>query len=1092
MTDNIQILKAKLDKFIDKYYANLLLKGIIFIPIVFFLIIFFVSWLEYINWFSINIRLFIFLFSFATLLFFLFVFLLVPLLKFFKIGKRLSDRKAAKIIALHFPDIQDKIINTLELHHDFYEKNDLIIAGINQKIEELSKFDFSEAVNFKSNLKIAPYLIIALLVFLLSFFIKPEIYTYGTKRLVDFNREYVKEADFSVFVDTKKLTVNKGNNLKIDLILDGQKLPEELFINYGNLDFLLEKVTEKHYKYKFKNVNNNFYFNVHNNNFRSKNYEVKVLLTPILKNYKVNLIYPKYINKNNETISNINEINIPYGSNLEWEFFTQFCDSILLKKKDTILPYEVKDNLLKISDIALKSTTFFISLINKNARVESLISIKINVIPDLYPSIRVNYVKDETNHRLFYFKGIISDDFGFSKLEVCKNKLNVEPINYIKNLKQQEFYYAYEFPKDSLGTEIYFQVYDNDFVGGPKQARSDAIKITFPKAAEIDTKQKEDFKEITEKLDKSLMMAYELERDIQEIKKSLINDNLKNWEKKKQIENLIDKHNQLNKIINEIAKKNLEKDNFKNSFSESAQELLEKQKQIQELLENVMSDEIKKMLEELEKLSQQYNEDKLNELSKKMEINYDELSKELDRNLELLKKFEIEERINNQIENLKNLSDKQKNLGEKLAQKNTDIDSLKKENKENAEELSRINKEYKENVEKNEELKKPMDLKDFQESFEQIEKNILDNEQQMQENKEKGQENAKQNAKDLKQLAENMQKMLEKNKQKEMGENADALRLLLNNLFFISFEQEELMNEFLHINYDNPKYIHFLEEQKKLTDDFKIVRDSLYSLSKRTPLIGKHISKSAFNIENEMINTLSFIEKRNIGMARRKQQEVLTSSNDMILLLSESLEKMDAMGGGQGSGSQKKKQKPKKDGKESLSDMKKAQEGFKKQLQDMLNNMKNGKGKNKAQMGKMLAQQEILQQMLNQLLNNGEVGKQATKQLKEIKNLMEMNKRDLINMQLSDQTFFRQKQIMTRLLEAEDAEQERDKEDRREAEQVKEYKISNPKKIFENNKEKINFNEIFNTKAVNLLEFYKYKYIDYLQKIDSVKIDIKH
>lgn len=1087
MTDNIQILKDKLNKFIDKYYANLLLKGIIFIPIVFFLVIFFVSWLEYINWFSINIRLFIFLFSFATLLFFVFVFLLVPLLKFFKIGKRLSDRKAAKIIALHFPDVQDKIINALELHNDFSEKDELIIAGINQKIEELSKFNFSEAVNFKSNLKIAPYLIIALLVFLLSFFVTPEIYTSGTKRLVDFNTEYVKEVDFSVFVDNKKLSVNKGDNLQIDIILDGQKLPEELFINYGNLDFLLEKITEKHYKYKFKNVNNNFYFGIHDNkNFRSKNYEVKVLLTPILKNYKANLIYPKYINKNNETFSNINEINVPHGSNLEWEFFTQFCDSILLKKKDTILSYKVKNNFLKISNIALKNTTFFVSLINQNTKIESLIGIKVNVIPDLYPSIRVNYVKDKTNQRLFYFKGIISDDFGFSKLEVHKSK-NKEAINYIKNLRQQEFYYAYEFPKDSLETEIYFKVYDNDFVGGPKSAHSDAIKITFPKAAEIDNKQKEDFKAITEKLDKSLMMAYELERDIQEIKKSLINDNLKNWEKKKQIENLIDKHNQLNKIVNEIAKKNLEKDNFKNSFSESAQELLEKQKQIQELLENVMSDEIKKMLEELEKLSQQYNEDKLNELSKKMEINYDELSKELDRNLELLKKFEIEERINNQIENLKKLSRKQNKLGKELGQRKTNLDSLKKQNKKNVEELQRISKEYKENKEKNEELKNPMDLKDFQDSFKQIEKNILDNEKQIQDNEQNAKENAKQNAKDLKQLAENMKEMLEKNKQKEMGENADALRLLLNNLFFISFGQEKLMNEFLYIDYDNPKYIHFLEEQKKLTDDFKIVRDSLYSLSKRTPLIGKHISKSAFSIENEMINTLSFIEKRNIGMARRKQQEVLTSSNDMILLLSESLQKMDAMGGGQGSGNKKKKQKPKKNAKESLSDMKKTQESFKQQLQDMLNNMKQGKGKSKAQMGKMLAQQEVLQQMLNELLNNGDIGKQATKQLKEIKNLMEMNKRDLVNMQLSDQTFFRQKQIMTRLLEAEDAEQERDKENRREAEQARDYKISNPKKIFENDKEKINFNEIFNTKSINLLDFYKYKYIDYLQKIDSVK-----
>ena len=83
-----------------------------------------------------------------------------------------------------------------------------------------------------------------------------------------------------------------------------------------------------------------------------------------------------------------------------------------------------------------------------------------------------------------------------------------------------------------------------------------------------------------------------------------------------------------------------------------------------------------------------------------------------------------------------------------------------------------------------------------------------------------------------------------------------------------------------------------------------------------------------------------------------------------------------------------------------MSDVKKGQESLKGQLEQMIQQMKDGSKPGKEgqmKLAQMLAQQEIYQQMLNQIMNNGSVGSNAQKQLKEIQHLMEQNKRDIVN-----------------------------------------------------------------------------------------------
>jgi hypothetical protein len=276
--------------------------------------------------------------------------------------------------------------------------------------------------------------------------------------------------------------------------------------------------------------------------------------------------------------------------------------------------------------------------------------------------------------------------------------------------------------------------------------------------------------------------------------------------------------------------------------------------------------------------------------------------------------------------------------------------------------------------------------------------------------------------------------------------------------------------------------------QNNLSDIFVIIKDSLNEVSKRNAYLGNHISKKAFSIENKLFSIKEIKRDEVIRKINTEQRYIIEYSNDLVLLISESLKNLENMfGSGGESGNKKNKPKP---GKPSLSEMRKSQESIKEQLEGMINQMKQGNNTGKSpssdKLGKMLSQQEVFQQMLNELSSGSGVGKEYTKQLQEINQLIDANRKDLARMEISQLTLNRQKQIVTRLLEAEKSEQEREIDDIRKSKEPINYSISDPKAMFNNDSQKINFEEIISKTSLQLQSFYKNKYQEYINKLNQI------
>ena len=156
MKETYNIFIAKLDKFIRKFYKNQLIKGGIYtlsLLIVFFLL---VNVFEYYGRFNSLTRTTIFYVYLLINLFIVSKYIFIPLLKLYRFGKIISHEQAAIIIGDHFTNVKDKLLNTLQLKKLADLENQdasLLMAGIDQKIQELDSVPFHSAITFKVNKK---------------------------------------------------------------------------------------------------------------------------------------------------------------------------------------------------------------------------------------------------------------------------------------------------------------------------------------------------------------------------------------------------------------------------------------------------------------------------------------------------------------------------------------------------------------------------------------------------------------------------------------------------------------------------------------------------------------------------------------------------------------------------------------------------------------------------------------------------------------------------------------------------------------------------------------------------------------------------
>ena len=1111
--NSFNTLLHQIDSFIRKYYKNQLVKGLILLVGVFLLSFLFVTSLEFFGRFNSLIRAFLF-FTFLLINSFILTFyVIIPLLKLFSFGKTISREQASTIIGEFFPEISDRLINTLQLSSLLTSKGasyELVKASIEQRSKSISSIPFVNGIDLKKNYKYFKWILPLLLVtFLLALFF-PAIFTQSTKRVVNYDKEFKMDAPFEFILKNKNFQLQEGEDLQINVQTIGNLLPSKVYLVSSQGKFLMQKSTRIDNSFLLERLSTDLKFHFEANGFTSASYFVKVQPKATIGVLNAQLNFPSYIGRKDEFIENIGDIDIPEGTKVTWFVKTKNTSSVVFNlgnKKESFSTTDIEFSKVFKSSQQLK-------LIYKNAFVSKIDSVNYfyQVTKDAFPEIHSHELKDSLITSVRYFTGELIDDYGISQLyfvykinssgKVIEKK---KKINVLSSTHQQ-FNFAIDFKEENLSLndriDYYFEVFDNDGVNGPKSSKSSLSSFQLPSLDKLNEQRDSEQDLAKDKMNKLFTKAQQFEKNVDRLKKDLLNDKSSEWNKLNQLQQLKEQQKSIEKELNSLQNQMNESIENKNELSELDKELIAKQEMIQDLLDKVMDDELKDLLNKLEELMKSNDNENLNKKLEKLEVKSQDMQKQLDRSIELLKKMQVNEKIDAVEKELNELSKEQESLKDKLDNNKIDKESSIKKQNEINKRFEELKEDLKELNKLNDQLLAPLPLTPSSETEKDIQ-NELNNAKDALEkgNEKKATKNQQKAASEMKKLSDELNKKQSSANKKQKGEDMESIRLLLENLITLSFNQESILKDFTSLSTNDPSYKSKGRLQRSLMDDFKLVEDSLLRLAKRQASIATFIDKELNTINENFNSSIEAIDEHQKNRITTYLQFAMTGINNLALLLNESLQnmqsEMNAEGKGDGSCPNP---KPGKSG--SGGDVDDMKEMLKKQLEKLekakqqggkkpgdkpggsLPNGKEGQGMSGKEIAKMAAQQSALRQRLEQLkkeLNND--GKGSGNKLNPLIKSLEQQEKDLINRTKNSDLIKRQKEILTRLLESEEALREKGFDEKRQSKSGKDYKNSNLKSINEYNQKKLKQIDLIKTIEPVYKKYYKDKSSSYFNEV---------
>lgn len=1104
-------LLTQVDAFIRKYYKNQMLRGILLFILIFIISYFVVVGLEYLGRFSSNIRLTLLLAFIGVNIYVFIKYIIKPIGKLFSFGKRIDRYQAAKIIGTFFPDVNDRLLNTLQLNDSANTQQgniELLQASVSQNAQKLSVFSFTAAVDYKENRKYLKFLLPILFGVILIGFIAPSLFRDGTERLVKYNETFIPPAPFSFNLMNETLLVEEGEDLPIELTLKskkGEEIPNRVYIVSDQGKFVMDKKTSNTAVYMFSKIKKKTTFRFLANGFYSKDYTVDVVGKASLGGLTANINFPDYLGMNDQDIANPGDLLVPEGTVIEWNGTSKNTQFLEIGFSDSLHRFERKG--FRFASVFRTSQKVYTLLHNSSIDKVDSLAFQIDVIKDAFPEIEVSEVLDSTNSKKRNFEGLVRDDHGLRNVVFTytinkKNDESVTKRQEVPNISGTKSSYSMRFDISNLPLDLedelnyYFTVYDNDGVNGSKATQSKKFTYRAPSAEELSNKREASKEASKNAMDDMITESKELNESIDRLKMEMLNTTNPSWKELQQLEKIKEQRNSLEDRLKNLKKQMAKDFEEKSNLTPVEESLLEKQALLEELMDDIMDDELLDLLEQLEELMKNAEQEGMQELMEDLEVNAEDMEDQMDRTMEMLKQLDVEERIDDLENDLEKLAQDQDALTDDLKNENTTTDEAQNKQEELNDQFEKLQEDIDKLMDKNDELKRPMELDDMKEDQESVKEAMEEAKESLEKNdSKKAQAEQKEASDQMKQMSSKMSAMKKQSKQQQQQEDMESLRSLLSNLMHLSFDQEQILDNLKETSVNSPSFGDLGRDQRSLMDNFRPIEDSLNALSDRIPKVATFINKEVSGIKKEFRNMPDDIDERRSRQLKIKQQFAMTHLNNLALFLNESLEKMqqDMQGEQSGSGSC---DNPGGKGKGSPSDeMDGIKEMLKKQLKEMEKGNQPGGKKpgNKEgapipfgnkQAAQMAAQQNAMRKKLEQMKKDlNKEGQSDGDALNDLLKELEEQEKGLVNKQWDDQMVRRQEEILTRLLESEKALEERGFDDQRESKSGKDEDFSNQIEFLEYKIQKEKQIELLRTLDPTFSKYYKDRANDYFNRI---------
>ncbi|MFH1289004.1 MAG: DUF4175 family protein [bacterium] len=732
------------------YNFSLKLKGIEFTKgIILFLtasLFFIIAITPLINYFGNNYN-FLLVLRYGSLLFFglIFVFLQIPVLK------RYNAEKTAFLIETQIPQLKDTIINYIQLKK-YFNKNtygyslNLISAYLENAEKTIAGYNFKNAIPTKILKNYLRVFAAASALSLLLIAISPGMFTETSSLFLNEFKSAPPSIPLKILPGNAKIF--PGNDLKITAF-GGLKGDFQVKIFYWTKDNEIKiqdfnNLTNTKHQTTLAQITQDTKYYVTQGDSRSSEFMIQIVEKPEIVNTQVELVFPEYTNLPPKTINSnrLKGYSIRAITGTKAKITTdcnkELKSAVINLSSGKKIPMDTRKTKAMASITVTKDDNYYIELYDKEGYSNESPHYKINALLDNPPEVKIiepgkNITIDE--RMVVPLKISVYDDYG---IDAVKLKAEIvsrnETVSILLAQKPEDMVFNYNWNLSELGflpedTILYhIEAKDNDNINGPNIGKSNTYHIRFPSLFEIykDTEDAQLSENI--KLQNVLQEQRDLKEKTEKFIKSMSQGEEFDWTKEKELESIHKGEEKIKEKLENILKNmkaatdRLSKSLFVNENT------LEKIAEIQKLLNEVLTDEMKELLDKLNKALQQIEFSEKQKSLMETQFSQKEFEEKIDRTLNLLKRTQAEQKLDaliNEVNQLANRQEKNVFPNENAIREEKSIKKETGDVKNDLEKLSHDLKEMDKNTsEKLKEASNEMDEKALEKKMEDLIKEL--------------------------------------------------------------------------------------------------------------------------------------------------------------------------------------------------------------------------------------------------------------------------------------------------------------------------------------------------------------------------------
>jgi len=996
----------------------------------------------------------------------------IRLLRFIGLVRSHPLAVVAQRVGQKYPAIADHLQNALQLHEEpaAYSSRDLVEAAFADIRQETAGVDFGRVVGWHSVVRTAKAGLGCLTLAVLFFvFVRGELLS-AAQRVLHHQESFDVPARFHFLVDPGNREVVKGESVTLVIRAEGEQPAGVVLATRptGQLEYdhqTLASENDGTFRRLLPSVRNTTDYFVQAYGVRSEEFRLTVADRPVVKLLRVYLPPPAYSHIPPGPLEdNTGDITALPGTRARIEVQSNkplrearivFGDSARVPMKITefhaeaVVPVRAEGRYTL--DLVDTGGVHNIDPVEYSVRV---IADRNPVATILVPGANLDVTEAGTLAMVFR----VSDDFGFTKLRLASRLAHsryeqaaalfsytevplpadagVEVLqSYAWNLKPLALV-----PEDVV--EYYIEVFDNDRVSGPKSAVSETFTLRLPSLDEVFADVEGGNNVTIETLKEALEESEEAHKDAEELRREMRKDQQKmDWQDQQRTQQLMAKYDELRRKMEEVNRTLRENVDRMQENQLLSRETMEKYQELQQLMQEVNTPEFADALKRMQQAMQQLSPELMRQALQQFQFSEENFRKGIERTLNLLKRIQVEQKLDEMTKRMEALQRQQKELEQQVTKAERPSQEMAENLARRQEDLRAQMKEIEKTLDdlrkRMEEFPAEMPLQEMAEAQKELQESGLDQQmsdisKQLQQGEfsqaAAGQQQALQKMDRLSRQLQQAREALQRQQQQQI---VNEMRRALQDLVALSKKQEEMKNRSGGLEPNSQQFRQGAQNQMEALRDLGNVAERLSRVGQKSFVVSPEMGKSIGDAMRSMGQAMQSLEQRTGAGASQQQGEAMRSLNEAAQMTQGAINSM-MQGGGQGMG----------------------MAGFMMRLQGLTGQQRSiNQGtqsllqEQAAGMARLAAEQTMVRKSLEQLAreaaSQGELSKMLG-DLNQIAREMREVQTDLVQENVRPETIRKQERIVSRLLDAQRSARERDFEKRRKAESGQNVTRSGP------------------------------------------------